>query len=96
MVNPLVRKLENVIRLSPEERQALERVAQPTRRLGAREDVTRDGDRPRHVNVVLEGWACRYKQLEDGRRQVISIFLPGDLCDLTSSSCVKRITRSVR
>lgn len=81
MVNALVRKLENFIRLSPEERQALERLAQPTRRLGAREDVIRDGDRPRHVNVVLEGWACRYKQLEDGRRQVISIFLPGDLCD---------------
>jgi CRP-like cAMP-binding protein len=79
--NPLVRKLENFVRLSPEEKQALEKIAQPTRRLGAREDVIRDGDRPRHVNVVLEGWACRYKQLEDGRRQVISIFLPGDLCD---------------
>ncbi|MGX5776107.1 Crp/Fnr family transcriptional regulator [Methylorubrum zatmanii] len=81
MPNPLVRKLENFVRLSAEERQALERITQPTRRLGAREDVIRDGDRPRHVNVILEGWACRYKQLEDGRRQVISIFLPGDLCD---------------
>nr|WP_301288850.1 MULTISPECIES: Crp/Fnr family transcriptional regulator [Methylorubrum] len=77
----LVRKLENFIRLTSEEKQALEKIAQPTRRLGPREDVVRDGDRPRHVNVVLEGWACRYKQLEDGRRQVISIFLPGDLCD---------------
>jgi CRP-like cAMP-binding protein len=79
--NPLVRKLENFVRLSPEEKQALEKIAQPARRLGAREDVIRDGERPRHVHVVLEGWACRYKQLEDGRRQVISIFLPGDLCD---------------
>ncbi|MCJ2030133.1 Crp/Fnr family transcriptional regulator [Methylobacterium sp. J-043] len=81
MANLLVRKLENFIRLTSEEKQALEKIAQPTRRLGPREDVVRDGDRPRHVNVVLEGWACRYKQLEDGRRQVISIFLPGDLCD---------------
>lgn len=81
MANPLVRKLENFIRLTSEEKQALEKIAQPTRRLGPREDVVRDGDWPRHVNVVLEGWACRYKQLEDGRRQVISIFLPGDLCD---------------
>lgn len=81
MSNPLVRKLENFVRLSPEEKQALEKIAQPARRLGAREDVIRDGERPRHVHVVLEGWACRYKQLEDGRRQVISIFLPGDLCD---------------
>lgn len=81
MPNPFARKLENFVRLSTEERQALERIVQPTRRLGAREDVIRDGERPRHVNIVLEGWACRYKQLEDGRRQVISIFLPGDLCD---------------
>jgi CRP-like cAMP-binding protein len=81
VANLLVRKLENFIRLTSEEKQALEKIAQPTRRLGPREDVVRDGDRPRHVNVVLEGWACRYKQLEDGRRQVISIFLPGDLCD---------------
>lgn len=81
MVNPLVRKLENFVALSPEDRQALERAGQATRRLGPREDVIRDGDRPRHVNLILEGWACRYKQLEDGRRQVISIFLPGDLCD---------------
>ena len=29
----------------------------------------------------MSGWACRYKVLEDGRRQIISFFLPGDLCD---------------
>lgn len=81
MVSPFVRKLENFVRLSVEERQVLERATLNTRRLGPREDVIRDGDRPRHVHLILEGWACRYKQLEDGRRQVISIFLPGDMCD---------------
>lgn len=81
MVSPFVRKLENFVRLSAEERQILDRATLNTRRLGPREDVIRDGDRPRHVNLILEGWACRYKQLEDGRRQVISIFLPGDMCD---------------
>ncbi len=30
---------------------------------------------------MLEGWACRYRQFEDGRRQIISFFLPGDMCD---------------
>ena len=47
----------------------------------ARRDIVREGEKPRAVNVVLEGWACRYKQLPDGRRQVVSFFLPGDLCD---------------
>lgn len=81
--NPLIRKLEQFIRLSSEEKRAIERVAgERVRRLGPREDVIREGDRPRDVNLVLAGWACRYKQLEDGRRQVVAVFVPGDLCDL--------------
>ncbi|MDQ4086907.1 MAG: Crp/Fnr family transcriptional regulator [Pseudomonadota bacterium] len=51
------------------------------REVGARRDVIREGDKPRGVNVMLEGWACRYKQLPDGRRQIVSFFIPGDLCD---------------
>jgi len=51
------------------------------REVGARRDLVREGEKPRAVNVVLDGWACRYKQLPDGRRQVVSFFLPGDLCD---------------
>ena len=31
--------------------------------------------------IVLEGWGCRYKTLPDGRRQIVAIFIPGDLCD---------------
>lgn len=51
------------------------------RRVGAREDVFREGDRPRCLYLVLDGWAMRYKSLEDGRRQVLSFALPGDICD---------------
>jgi CRP-like cAMP-binding protein len=32
--------------------------------------------------MIQEGWACRYKQLPDGRRQVVGFFIPGDICDL--------------
>lgn len=31
--------------------------------------------------MVLEGFPCRYKTLEDGRRQIVSFLLPGDICD---------------
>src|SRR6185436_17075798 len=27
-------------------------------------------------------WACRYKVLEDGKRQIVGYVLPGDVCDL--------------
>ncbi len=34
------------------------------------------------VLVVKSGWAIRYKTLEDGRRQVLNVLLPGDVFDL--------------
>lgn len=82
MSNPFIRKMENFTRLSDADRSFLtDMVAANVRRLGAREDIICEGDEPRYVNVVLKGWACRYKQLQDGRRQIIAFFLPGDLCD---------------
>jgi CRP/FNR family transcriptional regulator len=33
----------------------------------------------RFIYRMLEGWACRTRQLTDGRNQFILIFLPGDL-----------------
>ncbi|WP_407168304.1 Crp/Fnr family transcriptional regulator [Bradyrhizobium sp. ORS 111] len=79
----LVRKLEQFVRLSPVDHAILNRAAsERVRRFGARVDIVREGDRPKDVHLILSGWACRYKQLEDGRRQVVSFFLPGDICDV--------------
>jgi CRP-like cAMP-binding protein len=81
--NPLIEKLGHFVRLAPSDRDMILRTsAKRTREFGAREDIIREGDRPQHINLILSGWACRYKVLEDGRRQVIALFLPGDLCDL--------------
>lgn len=77
----LIRKLEQFTRLSRDDKQALSRAADRQRVVGARTNIISEGDAPSHVNLILEGWACRYKQLDDGRRQIISLILPGDLCD---------------
>lgn len=45
-------------------------------------DVISEGEEPRTVNLIVDGWACRYKTLEDGRRQILAFFIPGDLADL--------------
>jgi CRP-like cAMP-binding protein len=82
-VNPLIRKLEQFVRLSPDDRTILTRASsERVRRFAPRVDISREGDRPKDVHLILSGWACRYKQLEDGRRQIVSFFLPGDMCDL--------------
>jgi len=44
-----------------------------------------DGHDSPHVFTVLEGWAVRLKELEDGSRQIINFAFPGDLVGLQSS-----------
>jgi CRP-like cAMP-binding protein len=84
-LSPLIRKLGHFVRLSPGDREILGRAAlERVREFGPRVDIAREGDKPKDVHLVLSGWACRYKQLEDGRRQVVSFFLPGDICDLNA------------
>jgi CRP-like cAMP-binding protein len=79
----LIRKLEQFTRLSADDKRMLQAASsRKVRELGAREDIIHEGDQPKHVNLVLQGFACRYKVLEDGRRQILAFFVPGDLCDL--------------
>lgn len=81
MDTPLSRKLKNFVPLTTTDRDMLAEVVEPPRMIEPRVDIVEEGEDPRAVNVVLSGWACRYRQFEDGRRQIISILLPGDCCD---------------
>jgi CRP-like cAMP-binding protein len=82
MDNLLLRKLANFTALPEEESQAVADCCGDVREVGAREDVITQGDRTGGVKLLLDGFACRYKTLEDGRRQIVAYFVPGDLCDL--------------
>ncbi len=81
-MNSLGLKLEQFTPLSDEDRRVLEDATGRTRHVRAREDIIREGEPPRGVNVILSGWACRYKVMEDGRRQTVAFFVPGDLHDV--------------
>jgi CRP-like cAMP-binding protein len=80
----LIRKLESIAHLSDEERQAIESLPIRTRVLQPRQDIVRDGDKPSQCCLLLDGWACRYKLLSEGRRQILSFHIPGDIGDLQS------------
>src|SRR3954451_3403825 len=75
-------KLEAFTRLSGDDKAALAQVSRNVRFVEPRRDLISEGDKPRHVHLILDGWACRYKQLPDGRRQIVSLFVPGDFCDV--------------
>ena len=82
MTSSLGRKLEHYIRLSDDDRRVLVSLGERAKRVGARDDIIREGDRPRDAHLIISGWACRYKALEDGRRQIVDFLVPGDLYDL--------------
>jgi CRP/FNR family transcriptional regulator len=53
----------------------------PKERLFARgESILVAGEPHEYLYRIRTGWAARVRQIEDGRRQLITIFLPGDLC----------------
>lgn len=79
----LILRLQHYVRFTEDERALLhEACSGPPITVRQRRDLIREGDPPRTVSLILDGWAFRYKTLEDGRRQIISFFLPGDLCDM--------------
>lgn len=82
--NPLIRKLQGLFPLTPEEERVLEHACNRTVRFGADEDVVVEGDRPSDCNLLLEGLACRYKLLPDGKRQIMSFHRAGDIFDSQS------------
>lgn len=82
--SPLVRKLETIVVLSDEEKDALQTLTGTIRTLDADQDIVREGDRPSACCLVLEGFAHRYKLTESGTRQILSFHIPGDIPDLQS------------
>jgi CRP-like cAMP-binding protein len=44
------------------------------------EDIFVEGEPFTGACLLIEGWACRFKSLPDGRRQIIGFVMPGELC----------------
>ncbi|MCP3401707.1 Crp/Fnr family transcriptional regulator [Bradyrhizobium sp. CCGB20] len=82
LVEPVFRRLNALRILSAEARASLEyAMLEGLERAGSGEDLISEGDPVDSVRVVLSGWLCRYKTLEDGRRQIVNFVFPGESCD---------------
>jgi CRP-like cAMP-binding protein len=82
--HPIIRKLESIFRLSDQEKQAVMDLPLQITAIKADQDVVREGDRPTRCFAVLEGFACTFKITGEGKRQISSFHIPGDLPDLQS------------
>jgi CRP-like cAMP-binding protein len=80
----LIRKLEAIFDLTADERDGVLGLPLTIRTVGEDQDLVRDGDRPSECCMIIEGFAARYKLTVEGKRQIMSFHIPGDIPDLQS------------
>lgn len=79
--NPFVLRLRHCTEIGRDDEAYLTHMMRNTAVVSADRQLKVEGDQPTHVHVVLDGLACRYKILPDGRRQILAFMVPGDPCD---------------
>ncbi|BAU94002.1 Crp/Fnr family transcriptional regulator [Methylorubrum populi] len=77
--DPLRRRLGAYVELSSSDIRELESLTTNGRRFPAQTPLLHQSDVPESAVLVLDGFACRYKFLTNGRRQITAYLLPGDI-----------------
>ncbi len=79
LTSPIARKLETHIALLPEDKVALASLEIRKRVFAKGSDITHEGQSRQSAYILCAGWACSYKLMRNGTRQVINFHVPGDL-----------------
>lgn len=78
----LVSKLESQFQLTSAEVEAIAALPSQLVSLADGERVHRVGDRPSTCFAVVDGLVCSARDIEDGKRQIMSFYLRGEMPDL--------------
>lgn len=81
---PLIRKLGAFINLSESELSLLASLHKRRRTFAVGSDLVHQGQPDQAAYVLDSGWACSYKLLENGQRQIVDFQVPGDFLGLRS------------
>jgi len=80
----LVRRLRTSDSISDEDIEVIRALPVTLRSYEAERVIVRDGQRATECCLIVEGFCARSKTLSDGRRQILSIHIPGEIPDLMS------------
>jgi CRP-like cAMP-binding protein len=75
---PLTLRLGRLVPLTPEETELLRELQSAGRRVERGREIVVEGRRYDGLQILLDGVALRDRVLNDGRRQVLNVVLPGD------------------
>lgn len=82
--SPFARKLSAFVALSDEDLTTLDRLHQRRRKFVAGVDLVHQGQLDQPAYILAKGWACSYKILPNGTRQIVDFQIPGDFLGLRS------------
>ncbi len=82
--NCLQRKIGAFVRLSEPERLFLDKLQTSRLRVERGQEIVHEGQAGQVAYILQAGWACSFKLLPDGGRQIIAFPVPGDLIGLRS------------
>ncbi|MFT5869571.1 MAG: CRP-like cAMP-binding protein [Paracoccaceae bacterium] len=80
----MARKLGAFVALSEVELRVLEALHKRRRTFVAGQDLVHQGQPDQTAYILISGWACSYKLMQDGQRQIIDFQVPGDFLGLRS------------
>jgi CRP-like cAMP-binding protein len=75
----LIRRLSHFAHLSAEEIMVLRNVCASPVQVPVGAEIIHEGQLLDCPSALMAGWACRYRSLPDGRRQIFDFVLPGEL-----------------
>jgi CRP-like cAMP-binding protein len=82
--SPLARKLNSFIALSVPEHNVLAMLHGRRKTYAAGRDLAHQGQADQPAFVLAEGWACSYRLLANGGRQIVDFQIPGDFLGMRS------------
>jgi CRP-like cAMP-binding protein len=82
MIEPLFLNLQARDTLSNIEKDLLVSALREQRQFSSGQELVKIGSRPPVSTLLLDGFAARYKLLEDGKRQITALHVAGDFVDL--------------
>lgn len=82
--SPLARKLAAYVVLSDTELEILAEFEKRKRRFSQGHDLIYEGQGNQSAYILSDGWACSYKLLPNGSRQIVDFQIPGDFLGLRS------------
>jgi CRP-like cAMP-binding protein len=80
----LIRKLRNTTELDDVDIAEILRLPVVVKEIDADTAIVREGDKPFNCCLLIKGFCVRSKTTEQGKRQILSVHIPGDLPDLQS------------